>query len=87
MISATFLRLVKLMRFGVVLQEVGVALLQEEDVGLVLPEEGHARRVDGAQLLPVHPEVVLDVRGSLVQGLEQVVRDSLIKKRRRDSSV
>ncbi len=40
------------------MEKVRIALLQEEDVSLVLAEEGHAGRVDGPQLLQVQLEVV-----------------------------
>ncbi len=40
------------------MKEVRIALLQEEDVCLVLAKEGDAGRVDGPQLLQVELEVV-----------------------------
>lgn len=56
-----------------VVEEVGVSLLQEEDVGLVLAEEGDAGRVDGAQLLQIHLEVVRHQAGGILQGLNQSI--------------
>ena len=53
-------------------EEVRVALLQEQDVGLVLPEEGDAGRVDGAQLLEVELEVVRHQARRVLQGLRDI---------------
>ena len=60
-----------------VVEEVRVALLQEEDVGLVLAEEGDARGVEGPKPLPVDLEVVRNEGGSFFQRLEQLIGDSL----------
>jgi len=60
-----------------VVQEVRVALLQEEDVGLILAEEGDAGRVEGPQPLPVDLEVIRNEGGSFFQSLEQLIGDSL----------
>lgn len=58
-------------------QEVGVTLLDVQDVGEVHAEEGDAGRIDRPQLLLVFLEVV--VRPALLQGLPVLLRQTLQK--------
>ena len=62
-----------------VVQKVGVPLLEEKDVGLVLPEEGDTGWVDGAELLQVQFVVVGHEAGGVLQRLQQVRLELLLE--------
>ena len=61
------------------MQKVGVPLLKEKDVGLVLPEEGDTGGVDGAELLQVQFVVVGHEAGGVLQRLQQVRLELLLR--------
>jgi hypothetical protein len=44
-----------------VVKKIRISFLQEENVGLVLTEERHARRIDRPQFFPIDATVVFDV--------------------------
>ena len=61
------------------MKKVRIALLQEQDVGLILAKVWNAGRVDGAELFPVDLGMVLDERRGLLQGLEKIFGNFLQK--------
>lgn len=64
-----------------VLQKIGIPLLQEQNVRLILAEEGNAGRVDRSQLFPIQFEMSLNEGSGLVQRFQQGVRQPLLRQR------
>ena len=54
------------------MQKIRVSLLQKQDVGLVLAEEGDTRRVDGPQFFQVLFEVIRHEAGGVLQRFQEV---------------
>ena len=60
-----------------VVQEIRVSLLQEQNVGLIMPEEWNTWRVDGTEFLQVEFKMVVNQAGCILKGLyAKIVRIS-----------